>query len=144
MGLEKFDSTGFLVGSLFFRGTSREYRPKASEKVVLSASFWETPPVHFSGDLIRNSRGLSLKFNFQWGNIFRNGLKYWSGKRDSNPRPSPWQGDALPLSYSRNNGGEDKIAIIQDIVKKNSEYQFDNENQFDLQENIFRCNLSEP
>ena len=28
-------------------------------------------------------------------------LKNWSGKRDSNPRPSPWQGDALPLSYSR-------------------------------------------
>ena len=28
-------------------------------------------------------------------------MKYWSGKRDSNPRPSPWQGDALPLSYSR-------------------------------------------
>jgi hypothetical protein len=27
--------------------------------------------------------------------------KYWSGKRDLNPRPSPWQGDALPLSYSR-------------------------------------------
>ena len=25
----------------------------------------------------------------------------WSWKRDSNPRPSPWQGDALPLSYSR-------------------------------------------
>ena len=27
--------------------------------------------------------------------------KYWSGRRDSNPRPSPWQGDALPLSYFR-------------------------------------------
>ena len=27
--------------------------------------------------------------------------KYWSGKGDLNPRPSPWQGDALPLSYSR-------------------------------------------
>ena len=26
----------------------------------------------------------------------------WSGKRDSNPRPQPWQGCALPLSYSRN------------------------------------------
>jgi hypothetical protein len=25
-----------------------------------------------------------------------------SGKPDSNRRPSPWQGDALPLSYSRN------------------------------------------
>ena len=27
--------------------------------------------------------------------------KEWSGKRDSNSRPSPWQGDALPLSYFR-------------------------------------------
>ena len=25
-----------------------------------------------------------------------NNLKKWSGKRDSNSRPSPWQGDALP------------------------------------------------
>ena len=25
----------------------------------------------------------------------------WSGRRDSNPRLSPWQGDALPLSHSR-------------------------------------------
>jgi hypothetical protein len=24
------------------------------------------------------------------------GAKKWSGRRDSNPRPSPWQGDALP------------------------------------------------
>ncbi|CCD03582.1 protein of unknown function (plasmid) [Azospirillum baldaniorum] len=26
----------------------------------------------------------------------------WSGRRDSNPRPQPWQGCALPLSYARN------------------------------------------
>ena len=26
---------------------------------------------------------------------------YWSGRRDSNSRHSPWQGDALPLSPSR-------------------------------------------
>src|SRR5690606_8744433 len=25
----------------------------------------------------------------------------WSGRGDSNARPSPWQGDALPLSYAR-------------------------------------------
>ena len=25
----------------------------------------------------------------------------WSGRRDSNSRPPPWQGGALPLSYSR-------------------------------------------
>src|SRR5437870_3218861 len=24
------------------------------------------------------------------------GARKWSGRRDSNPRPSPWQGDALP------------------------------------------------
>ena len=28
-------------------------------------------------------------------------LIIWSGRRDSNPRPSPWQGDALPLSHFR-------------------------------------------
>ena len=33
--------------------------------------------------------------------VVQNPLKNWSGKGDLNPRPSPWQGDALPLSYSR-------------------------------------------
>ena len=28
-------------------------------------------------------------------------LQVWSGKRGSNPRPSAWEADALPLSYSR-------------------------------------------
>ena len=28
-------------------------------------------------------------------------MSVWSGKRDSNSRPQPWQGCALPLSYSR-------------------------------------------
>jgi hypothetical protein len=27
--------------------------------------------------------------------------KNWSGRRDLNPRPQPWQGCALPLSYAR-------------------------------------------
>jgi hypothetical protein len=25
----------------------------------------------------------------------------WSGKRDSNPQPSAWEADALPLRHSR-------------------------------------------
>src|SRR5260221_78270 len=29
--------------------------------------------------------------------------KIWSGRRGSNPRHRPWQGRALPLSYSRSN-----------------------------------------
>jgi hypothetical protein len=28
-------------------------------------------------------------------------LRPWSGRRDSNPRPPPWQGGALPLSHFR-------------------------------------------
>ena len=28
-------------------------------------------------------------------------VKKWSERRDLNPRPSPWQGDALPLSHFR-------------------------------------------
>src|SRR5207249_12312533 len=41
-----------------------------------------------------------------------NGISWWglwSGKRDLNPRPSPWQGDALPLSYSRPDRRRTKI-----------------------------------
>ena len=30
---------------------------------------------------------------------------FWSGRRDSNPRPQPWQGCALPLSYTRIRAG---------------------------------------
>ena len=29
-------------------------------------------------------------------------LYYWSGQWDSDPRHQPWQGCALPLSYTRN------------------------------------------
>ena len=29
-----------------------------------------------------------------------------SGRRDSNPRPPPWQGGVLPLNYFRINGAD--------------------------------------
>ena len=32
---------------------------------------------------------------------------YWSGRRDSNPQLSPWQGDTLPLSHSRIFGADE-------------------------------------
>ena len=35
------------------------------------------------------------------GSLTPGGIEGWSGKRDSNPRPSAWKADALPLSYSR-------------------------------------------
>ena len=38
--------------------------------------------------------------------------EFWSGRRDSNPRPQPWQGCALPLSYARYGvaGGAGEVA----------------------------------
>ena len=38
--------------------------------------------------------------------------KLWSGKRGSNSRPQPWQGCALPLSYSR------VVKLRYDLAKK--------------------------
>ncbi len=40
------------------------------------------------------------KWHFPEDSIFR---EIWSGRRDLNPRPQPWQGCALPLSYTRSN-----------------------------------------
>ena len=37
--------------------------------------------------------------------IFTDVKKLWSGRRDSNPRPPPWQGGVLPLNYFRKLAG---------------------------------------
>jgi hypothetical protein len=42
----------------------------------------------------------------------------WSGRRDLNSRPSPWQGDALPLSYSRFLRKPNKNAVFK-VVERN-------------------------
>ena len=49
------------------------------------------------------------------------GKRGWSGRRDSNPRPSPWQGDALPLSYFRSivNDYASRTPILQ-VLRFNS------------------------
>ncbi len=44
-------------------------------------------------------------------------ISYWSGRRDSDPRLSPWQGDTLPLSHSR------RIDCLNNISK---EWRFGN------------------
>ena len=40
--------------------------------------------------MLKNTKGNVIYYKYNW-----------SGKRDSNSRPSRWQRDALPLSYSR-------------------------------------------
>ena len=43
----------------------------------------------------------------------------WSGRRDSNSRPSAWEADALPLSYSRSRARIDRRrpAPIQSVFQ---------------------------
>jgi hypothetical protein len=47
----------------------------------------------------------NLEFKKLFGKIYLKSEKnfsiFWSGQRGSNPRPSRWQRDALPLSYAR-------------------------------------------
>ena len=42
---------------------------------------------------------------------------YWSGRRDSNPRPPPWQGGVLPLNYFRIMAGLAGFEPTSDGVK---------------------------
>ena len=71
-----------------------------------SAEFLEAPPGFEPGVKVLQTRALPLGYSaFSACPIGKKKKKtvrtFWSGKRDSNPRHSPWQGDALPLSYSR-------------------------------------------
>ena len=40
----------------------------------------------------------------------------WSGKRDSNSRHLPWQGNALPLSHSRETAHKEHYIKLVGIV----------------------------
>ncbi len=52
----------------------------------------EAPPGFEPGMKVLQTSALPLGYG---------AIMIWSGRRDSNPRPSPWQGDALPLSHFR-------------------------------------------
>ena len=45
--------------------------------------------------------GTGARVSPSYRNLTAMGWRSWSGRRDSNPRPSAWEADALPLSYSR-------------------------------------------
>src|SRR5262245_63252597 len=47
-------------------------------------------------------------------------LKNWSGRRDSNPRPRPWQGRALPLSYTRIRRVVGRTAVRRQAMPKDA------------------------
>ena len=43
-------------------------------------------------------------------------LEVWSGRRDSNPQPSAWEADALPLRHTRSKGEK---KIVKDLIRVN-------------------------
>ena len=52
----------------------------------------------------------------------RHEMNWQSGRRDSNPRPPPWQGDVLPLNYFRKmptRGFEPPTPCLQDRCSAN-------------------------
>src|SRR4051794_17458160 len=51
-------------------------------------------PLVVSSPALRGASACGCRSDLMWE-------KRWSGRRDSNPRPQPWQGCALPLSYAR-------------------------------------------
>src|SRR2546425_543525 len=52
------------------------------------------------GGTVRAMRLLGQREDGAYGVVTRRPLD-WSGRRDSDPRPSAWEADALPLSYAR-------------------------------------------
>ena len=48
--------------------------------------------------------------------------KKWSGKRGSNPRPSPWQGDALSTELLPHQVFLEAIIILQQILEEVNDF----------------------
>ena len=73
---------------------------KNKNSTRLRRVFVEAPPRFELGVKALQARALPLGYGaVALGR--KSHIKKWSGKRDSNSRHSPWQGDALPLSHSR-------------------------------------------
>ena len=87
------------------------YRGIRPELPGITSDFLSSQAV--SSQVLSAFVGLTTVFGMGTGGSLQlSPLDKWSGKRDSNSRPSPWQGDALPLSYFRRNGasGQNRTA----------------------------------
>jgi hypothetical protein len=75
----------------------------------LCLTTWLRRPNHSSASIIRQNKAAlpnqsssaPLKPFALSAPVLAPDSKLWSGRRDLNSRLSPWQGDTLPLSYSR-------------------------------------------
>ena len=93
---------------------SVENRPKPLNRLIILGKVWRRGPGSNRRIKVLQTSPLPLGYRALAGlPLFRDAFQIcrsqpgrgrravWSGRRDLNSRPSPWQGDALPLSYSR-------------------------------------------
>jgi hypothetical protein len=79
---------------------SLAFSSPASCTMISATSIWSTKPCNPS--TTRSARGCHPCLRYVVLPMCPGRTKkIWSGRRDSNPRPRPWQGRALPLSYTR-------------------------------------------
>ena len=68
---------------------------EASPRLELGVRILQTLALPLGYDAVFNWIGAGLV------DAYAIHVRLWSGRRDSDPRLSPWQGDTLPLSHSR-------------------------------------------
>ena len=84
------DVAEFYGMDICFRATKISQPTKANCDIRCRHCLLEAPPRFELGVRALQAPALPLGYG-----------AIWSGRRDSNSRHSPWQGDALPLSHSR-------------------------------------------
>src|SRR5512138_3887173 len=106
---------GELTAFSFFRFAVRRrralrLRPEEADGKVWLAGRAPTPTSqhHPETDRRETQNDEAAKRRPVIGRRFAMMRKIWSGRRGSNPRPRPWQGRALPLSYTRIRDGGDR------------------------------------
>ena len=98
----------FMPCGLHFMQGRERVKSLASACFAISAKKWRRHPDSNWGMKVLQTLALPLGYGAFSDFVLPCGMgekfpriKKWSGKRDSNSRHSPWQGDALPLSHSR-------------------------------------------
>ena len=91
----------------FFKNAQKPHKNAVkTDCIYFDRFFWRRHPDLNWGIKLLQSSALPLGsgaelLNLKTKDAIRVLCLLWSGRRDSNSRRSPWQGDALPLSHSR-------------------------------------------
>ena len=96
-------------------------------------AIWKQPPIRKRAgypknfvwavrDFVREGWNLSDRLDqcqassFSGSKLAADRVEEWSGRRDSNPQPSAWEADALPLRHTRS---RDEKKIVKELIRVN-------------------------